>query len=91
MKFAVAALLANTSAIQINNPHKEKGELACVSWKQADRIYEELDTNHNKVLSVEEVKVGVETLAHDLNHTITAEEWKWIGETGEKIDSKNPG
>jgi hypothetical protein len=26
-----------------------------------------------------------------MNHTLTADEWAWIKETGERIDSKNPG
>jgi len=63
----------------------------CVTWRQAMRGFKHLDTDHNKTLSYEEIKVGVEDLAKSLNHTLTEEEIKWIEETGSKIDSKTPG
>jgi len=85
MKFAVAALLATTSAITIN---KQGG---CVSKRLANQGFDALDTDKSKWLSYDEIKVGVEELAKSLNHTLSADEWKWIEETGEKIDSKNPG
>jgi len=53
--------------------------------------FKELDTNNNKSLSYDEIKAGLEELAKSQNHTITKDEWEWIKETGEKIDSKTPG
>ena len=86
MKFAVAALLATTSAIRIQSEGK-----GCLNKKMTNEGFEELDTNHNGSLSYTEIQVGLEELAKSLDHTITAEEWAWIEKTGEKIDSKTPG
>jgi Ca2+-binding EF-hand superfamily protein len=86
MKFAVAALIASTSAIRIQAQGK-----GCVTKKLAAEGFKALDTNHNGSLSYEEIKVGLEELAKSLDHTVTKEEWEWIEKTGEKIDSKTPG
>lgn len=85
MKFAVAALIATTSALRM------KVQKGCISPEMADEGFKALDTNHNGSLSYDEIKVGLEELAKSQNHTITAEEWKWIEETGSKIDAKTPG
>ena len=73
MKFAVAALITSTSAIRINNK-----EAQCVSHRLAREGFSALDTNHNGSLSYDEIQVGVQELAHSLNHTISADEWAWI-------------
>jgi hypothetical protein len=88
MKFAIAALLATTSAIRITADFQGKG---CVDPNFAALGFKAMDTNNSGSLSYDEIKVGVEELAKDQGHVITADEWKWIEETGEKIDSKTPG
>jgi len=87
MKFAIAALLATTSAIRIGS----EGKKGCVSWKLAKKGFEALDTDDSGSLSPDEIKVGIEELAKSQDRTITDKEWKWLEETGEKIDSKTPG
>jgi hypothetical protein len=37
------------------------------------------------------MKVGIEEVARRMNHTLSAEEWAWVKETGERIDSNDPG
>ena len=86
MKFAIAALLATTSAIRI-----EKGGKGCVTKRLAAEGFKALDTDDSGSLSYDEIKIGLGELAKALDHTVTADEWKWIEATGEKIDSKNPG
>jgi Ca2+-binding EF-hand superfamily protein len=88
MKFAIAALLATTSAIRITADAQGK---RCVTKKLAHEGFKALDTDDSGSLSNDELKVGVEELAKSLHHVITADEWEWIKETGEKIDSKTPG
>ena len=88
MKFAIAALLATTSAIRITADAQGKG---CVTKKLAHEGFKALDTDDSGSLSNDELKVGVEELAKSLHHVITADEWEWIKETGTKIDSKTPG
>ena len=87
MKFAIAALLATTSAIRIDASKGKK----CVTKRLAAEGFKALDTDDSGVLSYDEIQVGVEELAKAMDHTITADEWTWIKTTGEKIDSKTPG
>ena len=91
MKFAIVALLANTSAIRIRSLETADKHKGCISHKMARNGFADLDTNHNGSLSYEEIKVGLEELAKDMNHTISKKEWEWIEATGKKIDSKTPG
>lgn len=63
----------------------------CISKELAQLEFRHLDTNHNEVLSYDEIKVGIENFAKSAKHTMTQEEWGWIKETGSKIDSKTPG
>jgi Ca2+-binding EF-hand superfamily protein len=86
MKFAIAALLASTSAIRIGTQGK-----GCVSKGFAAEGFAALDTDHSGSLSYDEIGTGLEELAKALDHKITAEEWAWLKATGEKIDSKTPG
>jgi len=86
MKFAVVALIATTSAIRIEAQGK-----GCATKEFTNEGFEALDTDHNGSLSYDEIKVGIEELAKALDHKVTKDEWKWIMETGEKIDSKTPG
>ena len=71
MKFAIAALLATTSAIRIGS----QGKKGCVSKEMAREGFKALDTDDSGSLSYDEIKVGVEDLAKALDHTVTAEEW----------------
>ena len=89
MKFAIVALLANTSAIRIRS--LETAQKGCISHDMAKDGFRALDTNHDGSLSYEEIKVGLEKLASSMDHTITEAEWTWIEATGKKIDSKTPG
>jgi hypothetical protein len=57
----------------------------------AAQEFKKLDTDKSGSLSYGEIKVGLEELAKSQDHTITDKEWKWIEETGTKIDSKTPG
>ena len=59
MKFAIAALLATTSAIKINAAVSK----SCVTKEKANEVYDELDTDHSGKLSYDEVHVGLEGLA----------------------------
>ena len=86
MKFAVAALIATTSAIRIRSEGK-----GCLTKQMTNEGFKELDTNDNGSLSYDEIQVGLEELAKSLDHKITKEEWEWIEKTGEKIDAKTPG
>ena len=86
MKFAIAALLATTSAIRIGTQGK-----GCLSKKMTNEGFKDLDTDDSGSLSYDEIKVGVQELAKSQDHVISADEWKWIQETGEKIDAKTPG
>ena len=87
MKFALAAIIASTAAIRIDSEKKD----VCVTKRLANEGFKALDTDDSKFLSYDEIKIGVEELAKALDHKITDAEWKWIEETGEKIDSKTPG
>merc|ERR1711990_674979 len=89
MKFAVAALLVSASAIRINKGKRGPGP--CITPEDTNEVYADLDTNGNGSLNVEEVKDGLEQLAKSYNYTITADDWKWLEATGERIDKKNEG
>ena len=87
MKFAVAALIATTSAIRI----QDKKEKVCVTKELADEGFKAMDTDDSGVLSYGEIQVGLEELAKALNYTIKDADWAWVKKTGDKIDSKTPG
>ena len=62
MKFVIAALIASSSAIRIGSlATADKQE--CVDHEMARGGFKALDTNHNGSLSIEEIKVGIETMA----------------------------
>ena len=50
-----------------------------------------MDTNHNGSLSYGEIEAGLKELAKSQGYTPTEADWKWVEETGAKIDSKDPG
>ena len=87
MKFAVAALIATTSAIRI----QDKKEKVCVTKELANEGFKAMDTDDSGVLSYGEIQVGLEELAKALNYTIKDADWAWVKKTGDKIDSKTPG
>ena len=55
MKFAIAALIAATSAITIKSAVSQ----SCVTEENANESYDSLDTNHNGKLSWTEIVVGL--------------------------------
>ena len=87
MKFAIAALIAATSAITIKSAVSQ----SCVTEENANESYDSLDTNHNGKLSWTEIVVGLSYLAGKFNHTITDADKTWIRATYAVIDPKNPG
>ena len=89
MKFAIAAIIATTAAIQIRAP--DSGKEVCVSKRLAAEGFKALDTDDSGSLSYDEVQVGLEELAKSLDYTPTDADWAWIQATGEKIDSATPG
>lgn len=89
MKFAIAAIIATTAAIQIRAPDQSKE--VCVSKGLAREGFKALDTDDSGSLSYDEVQVGLEELAKSLDYHPTDADWAWIEATGKKIDSATPG
>ena len=77
MKFAVAALVATTSAIQIRN--QDGG--CTVPQLLVDTIFKEVDTNNNGQISINELAKGAEFAAKAYDHKITDADKQWVGET----------
>ena len=55
MKFALFALVATASAIQIREEGKK-----CVSNKESNQVFEAIDTNNDGQVSAKELKTAIE-------------------------------
>ena len=55
MKFALIALVASATAIQIRAEGKK-----CVSNKESNQVFDAIDTNHNGQVSKKELKTAIE-------------------------------
>ena len=55
MKFALIALVATASAIQVREEGKK-----CVSNKESNQVFDAIDTNHNGQVSKKELKTAIE-------------------------------
>jgi len=87
MKFAVAALIASTTAIQIRGEAQKK----CLTPKETDWAFGKLDADKNGSLDYAEIKTGLDYVAKEHNYTPTDADWAWVEKVGKKIDAKTPG
>merc|ERR1719484_6137 len=77
MKFAVLALVASTSAIQI----RAEADKCHGSMADTNEAFDHIDTNHNGSINQKELTAAVEWVAKKMNHKITKKEWEWLGKT----------
>ena len=80
MKFATLALIAGTSAIQIQEAVEESAQLVCIPLKEADEIFHKIDTNHNHKLGPPELYGAIEHWAEVTHRKLTPANVHWIEE-----------
>merc|ERR1719222_1119722 len=74
MKFAAIALVASASAIQIRGG-------ACVDPKEAQAIFNAVDSNGNGEVGKTELVAALKAFAKSRSYKPTAADWAWVSKT----------
>jgi len=81
MKFAIIALVATASAVQV--------EGTCVDWKESKALFHAIDSNDNGQVGRKELKHALKAYAKSRDYTPTKKDWEWVERTAKKAAGKD--
>ena len=81
MKFAIIALVATASAVQV--------EGTCVDWKESKALFHAIDSNDNGQVGKHELVHALKAFARSRGYTPSKKDWAWVKKTATKDAGKD--